>query len=245
MTAAIVLTASGIWAPQHVQAATITAGSSANALSAALNVNGAASSLPNQAVASGTAPPKYTKAMNVPNYSKTASLSGLTVSVTAMNINDTASSAGLDAKGGLTAISGASIDSINATLSSPLGTALTVTAAKLVSGASFATTKAGVGTAKGSTSIGSLTINSALFGINNLKFPLPSTPNNHTPGANQILYNNSDNSVVLYLNRQTPKSTAGKVSSIAVSAVTLHVKNFKYSSFTISGDINVATSNAN
>jgi hypothetical protein len=245
LTAAIVLTASGILAPQHIQAATIAGGSSSNALSAALNVSGSASSLPNQAVASGTAPPKYSKTTTVPTYNKTASLSGLTVTVAAKNISDTASSAGIDAKGGITALSGASIGSVNATLSSPLGTALTVAATKLVSSASFATTKAGVGTPTGTASIGSLTINSPAFGITNVKFPLPTKPNVHTPTVNQILYHNSDNSVVLYLNRQTTKTTAGKVSSLAVSAVVLHVKNFQTSGVTVSGDINVATSNAN
>jgi hypothetical protein len=238
--------AAGILSPApHANAATITAGSSSNALSAVISVNGKSGSLPNQEVASGRAPPKYTSTKTVASYSKTASLCGLTVPAKGTNISDTASSAGIDSKGGLTAISGASIDSVSATLSSPFGTALTLSATKLVSGASFATTKAGVGTAKGSTSIGSLTINSALFGIKNLKFPLPSKPTVHTPSINQILYHNSDNSVILYLNRQTTNSTAGKVSSIAVSAMTLYVKNFKYSGFTISGDINVATSNAN
>src|SRR5271167_1986184 len=96
LTAAAVLTVSGIMAPQHIQAATITGGSSADALSAVINVNGNASSLPNQAVASGKAPPKYNIPVNVPHYSKTASLSGLTVKVTATNVNDTASSTGID-----------------------------------------------------------------------------------------------------------------------------------------------------
>jgi len=246
LTAAVVLTASGILAPQTIQAATtITGGSSANALSAVINVNGNASSLPNQAVASGKAPPKYTVPVSVPHYSKTASLSGLTGKVTATNVNDTASSAGIDAKGGLTTISGSSIDAVNATLSSPLGTALTVTAKSLVSNASFATTKAGATTAKGGTTIGSLVINSPLFGINNVKFPTAAKPTVHTPTPGQILYQNSDKSVVLYLNQLTAPLKAGQASSVAVSAVVLHVKNFKYSAFTITGDINVATSNAN
>jgi hypothetical protein len=245
LTAAVVLTASGILAPQHIQAATITGSSSANALSAALNVNGSASSLPNQAVASGKAPPKYNVPVKVPHYSKTAPLGPLAVTVTAANINDTASSAGIDAKGGLTTISGSSIGSVNATLSALGKTALTVSATKLVSNASFATTKAGVTTATGGTSIGSLTINSPAFGITNVKFPTAAKPNLHTPTPSQILYHNSDNSVVVYLNRLTASTKAGKATSIAVSAVVLHIKNFKYNGIPVSGDINVATSNAN
>jgi hypothetical protein len=247
LTAAVVLTASGILAPQHVQAATITGGSSANALSAVINVNGNSSSLPNQLAASGKAPPKYTATMTKPNYSKTASLSGLTVTVAAQKISDTASSAGLDAKGGLTTISGASIGSVNATLSSPLGTALTVTGSNLVSNASFATTKAGVTTAKGGTTIGSLVINSPLFGINNVKFPTAAKPTVHTPTPGQVLYQSKDGSVKILLNQLTAPLKAGKASSVAVSAVVLQIKNFQYApaGITVSGNINVATSNAN
>jgi hypothetical protein len=245
LTAAVVLTASGILAPHAVQAATITGGSSADALSAVINVGGNASSLPNQAVASGKAPPKYNVPINVPHYSKTASLSGLTVKVTATNINDTASSAGLDAKGGLTTISGSSIDAVNAVLSSPLGTALTVTAKDLVSNARFATTKAGVTTATGGTTIGSLVINAPLFGITNVKFPTAAKPTVHTPTPGQILYQSKDGTVKILLNQLTAPLKAGKASSVAVSAVVLLIKNYKADGLTVSGTINVASSNAN
>jgi hypothetical protein len=234
-TAAFVVAACGILAPQPLLAATVAAGSSANAVSATITVNGASSSLAKQVLAIGIAPPAYSQNPKVTSYSKTASLSGLTVALTAQNVSDSASSKGLDATGGVTVLSGAQIGLLSATLSSGAGTALTLSANTLVSSASFATTKAGANTATGSTSIASLTINSALFGIKNLSFT-------GKPVANKILFHNSDNSVVVYLNRQVSMKKLGKLTAFDVSAVVLHINNFKYGPYTISGDINIATS---
>jgi hypothetical protein len=240
LTGAAVLTAAGILAAPHAHAVTtITAGSSSDALSAVFTVNKTSDSLPNQAVATGKAPPKYDKTTKVLSYSKTASLSGLTLKVTAKNIVDTASSAGIDTKGGITAISGASIGSVNSTLSSPLGTAMTVKAGTLASSASFATTKAGVNTAKGSAAITALVITAPAFGIKNLTY-------SGKPAANRILYQNGAKTVIVYLNRQTTTTAGGKVTGISVSSVAVHVKNYIYAKgITVSADVDVATSTAN
>lgn len=240
LTGAAVLTAAGILAaaPAHA-VATVTASSSSDALSASFTVNGKSEGLPNQSVATGKGPAKYGQTIKAATYSKTASLSGLTLTVSAKNILDTASSAGIDKNGGITAISGSSVSSVNSKLTSPLGTALTVTAATLASSASFATTKAGVNTATGSATVTTLTITAPAFGIKSLTY-------SGKPAANHILYENAAKTVIVYLNRQTTTTAGGKVTGISVSSVAVHVKNYVYNkSITVSGDVDVATSTAN
>jgi hypothetical protein len=58
-----------------------------------------------------------------------------------------------------------------------------------------------------------------------------------TPKVNQILHQNSDKSVVIYLNRQVETKAAGKPTSIAVSAIDAEVHNLKLPGTTISGSI--------
>ena len=239
LTGAAVLTAAGILAaPQAHAVPTVTASSSSDTLSASFTVNGKTEGLPNQAVATGKGPAKYTQTTKAATYSKTGSLGVLTLKVSAKNVQDTASSAGIDSKGGITAISGSSISSVNSTLSSPLGTALTVTAKTLTSSASFATTKAGVNTATGSATVTTLSITAPAFGIKSLTY-------SGKPAANHILYENAAKTVIVYLNRQTTTTAGGMVTGISASSVAVHVKNYVYKGITVSGDVDVATSTAN
>ncbi len=232
--AGITLSTLGTWGvPNASAAATLTAGSSASAASASFVVNGKAGKLAPQAVASGKAPPNYNKVVSVPTLQKSQTFDILTLSATANNVKDAASST--SQTGAITSVSSASIDSLSGMITTPLGTALTMSGKKLVSSASLA--KATKNTPAATVSLGSLTISSSAFGINK----------SYTgkPKPNFILYQNSDKSVTVYLNRQIKKTTSGNVTSISVSAVDLHVKNYSYAGQTVSGDLYVATSNAN
>jgi hypothetical protein len=91
-------------------------------------------------------------------------------------------------------------------------------------------------TAVGSVAMTKFSIVSSVFGINKSY--------TGSPKANFILYQSKDKKVTLYLNRQITKTTGGKVTSISVSAVDLHVANFTYASQTVSGDFFLANSSA-
>jgi hypothetical protein len=60
-----------------------------------------------------------------------------------------------------------------------------------------------------------------------------------TPKPNEVLYRNSDNTIVIYLNRQVRTIVAGKPAGIAVDAVDVQVRNFSLAGNTFSGRIEV------
>jgi hypothetical protein len=214
--------------------------SSAAALNFTLTGAGAPIKLTNQVYASGTAAPnKYSKTTTLPTYSinKTygSGSASLKVVGSAKKITSTASSAGVTKTGALTVASSSSIGSFTATLSNPLlGTALTVIGNNVTSSASNAGTKLGKTTPTGSTKIGSITINSALFGIKNATVK-------GTPKPNTVLYQNSDKSVRLIANYQV-KSKTTATEKLTVDAVALIVKNYSYAGFTFSGGLTLGTS---
>jgi len=222
-------------APNSALADTLTAGSSASAVSATFSVNASSGSLAPQAVASGKGPAAYDVTKNVPTLSKSQAVSFLTLSATAKTIKDKASSAGVQS-GTIASAASASIGSITGKIASPLGTALTATATNLISSAHLTKT-ATKNTPAGAVSIGGLSIDSALFGVKKTY--------KGKPKPNFILYQNTDKTVTVYLNRQIKTTKAGKVTKISVSAVNLHVKNYVYQEQTLSGDLFLATSAAN
>lgn len=212
--------------------------SSAAALNFSFSVNGSKDTLANQVYATGVAPPAYNKKTTLPSYTVSKTYSDtIKLQANATTVTSTAVSAGTKAGGGITANASSSIASFNGTVSSAAGTAVTVAMKRMSSKASLSLTKTGAGTAKGSVSIGSVTLNAPLFGINNVTFSGSPTPN-------QVLYHNQDNSVVVYANRQVITKVNGKTTGITVSALEIVANNYKYSPYTINGDLSLGASTA-
>lgn len=222
-------------APEAAKAATLTAGSSASAVSASFVVNGKSGTLAPQVQAAGSGTKAYSSTVSKPSLKASQTFDILTLSATINSIKDSASSAG-PKSGTIASTSGAQIGSLSGTIGSPLGTALTASASKLVSSAGLTKTPT-TNTATGAATITNFKITSSLFGVNKSY--------TGSPKPNTILYQSNDKKVTVYLNRQVTKTTAGKPTGIAVSAVNLHIANFSYSGQTISGDLYLATSNAN
>jgi hypothetical protein len=228
-------------AASSAMAASPTGNSSAAALNFTLSVNGAKASLTNQVYATGSAPPNYNVPVPLKTFSKKKTFSNqLTLKASAANILETA--AGKSAGGGLTTTSSSSVDTFSATVSSAAGTALTITAVNngttpsLLSTASFAITKAGKITPKGTTTFGTVSIVAPLFNINKTV----SGPQ----AANTYVYGKAGDAVTLIANRQTPITSGGKTTGTIVDALALHVDNYVYGPYTISGDITVGTDKA-
>jgi hypothetical protein len=80
-----------------------------------------------------------------------------------------------------------------------------------------------------------VTINSAAFGANNLKFSGVSP-------ANKVIFKPLDGSVQIFANRQTITSTGGKPSQIIVDGISVQLTKFKNAGKTIIGNIEIATS---
>lgn len=223
--------ASALWGPPPTPGS-----SSAWALNVMLDIGGQKSSLLHQVYATGSAPPAYSKSTSKPTYSDTTAFTGgWTLKATGSTLASTAASAGDNTMGVITTTSSASVGSLSTTFSTTKGTALTIAVTKLASKASFTANGTGGVSDQGSTSISKVTINAPAFGINNLAY-------SGTPAANQVLYHNATNSVVVTANRQTVVTSSGKPVSITVDGVALHLKNFNYSGTTVSGDIAIGTS---
>jgi hypothetical protein len=220
--------------PAH---AALTASSSAAAVSATVTINGNTTVLPAQVVATGSAPPAYNQVTRLPSLSKSFTFTGgLTLNATGKAVASSVMSGG-PGTAGISARGSSMIGSFNATVTSPLGTFVTVTASKLTSTTRFMqTSKSSSGTS--TVSVGSLTVNAPSFGINNVTFA-------GTPTANQVLFHNSDNSFVIYLNQQTVGMSGGKPSSINASIVDVHASNLKVPGGTITGDVLIGPTFAN
>jgi hypothetical protein len=213
----------------------LSASSSAAALNFSFSVSGDKASLTNQVFATGSAPPAYNKKTALPTYSKTVKYSdGLTLKVTTKAITDIASSTGTTAAGGITASASSTISALNSTVSTVLGAAITASASKILSKASFATIKSGKVTPTGSVSITGLSFSAPAFDVKTVTFSGAATPN-------KVLYESSDKSVVVYANRQVTTKSAGKTTGITVDAIALHVTNYKYGPYTITGDLALGT----
>jgi hypothetical protein len=210
----------------------LTASSSAAILNFQFVVNGKKTSSGNEVSAFGSAPPTYNKKTIRSTYAKsTQILGGLTFDRSATSIQSIATGRAATATG-IAATASATVGSFHGTLKSPLGTLMTVTTGRITSRAAFTQTKAGVRAVKGSTSLLSVKISAPALGINKTF--------SGTPKPNEVLYHNSDNSIVIYLNRQITTKVADKVTALAVDAVDVQIRNFNIAGSTISGTLTVA-----
>jgi len=218
--------------PVPSAASALTASSSAAIVHLRFVVNGQKSDSGNEVAAFGTAPPAYNKKTIRSTYAKsTQILGGLTFNRSATSIQ-TIAAGHANATTGIAAAASATVGSFRGTLKSPLGTLITVTTGKVSSHSSFTQTTAGVRSVKGGTSLLSVKINAPALGINKTY--------SGTPKPNQVLYHNGDNSIVIYLNRQITTRVNNKITALAVDAIDVQIRNYKFVGNTISGDITVA-----
>ncbi len=216
--------------PVASSATALTASSSAAIVRLQFVVNGQKSDSGNEVAAFGTAPPAYDKKTIRATYAKTTQiLGGLTFKRSATGVQTVAT--GHADTTGIAATASATVGSFQGTLTSPLGTLVTVTTGKVTSRSSFTQTMAGVRTVKGGASLLSLKIDAPALGINKTF--------SGTPKPNQVLYRNSDNSIVIYLNRQITTKVNNQVAALVVDAVDVQIRNYKLAGNTISGNITV------
>jgi hypothetical protein len=200
------------------------------------DINNQASSLLFQVFAGSTAPPAYNLSTAMPTYSKTFTFKGpLTLNAAGKTLDSKATSAGPNSAGGITATSSVLIGSLTTEFSTTAGKAITIAVTGLRSKASFTGNRLGGVSDAGSASITKVTINAPTFGINNLTY-------SGTPAANQVLYHNAGNTLVVTANRQVKKTASGKPTSIAVDGLAMHFANYNYFGSIISGDIAIGTS---
>ncbi len=214
----------------------LNASSTAAVLDSAFVVNGHKTNPAPELPVSGSAPPTYDKKAQRSTYAHTTKIvGGLTFKRSATKIESEASGHAAKATG-LASKGEASVSGFSGTLSSPLGTLITVTTGPVTTQATFIRTKAGVSKAEGNVKIGNLKINAPVLGI--------SKTFNGTPAPNKVLYQNSDKSIVIYLNRQVETKLAGKVTGITVTAVDVQVTNYKLAGSTFSATVLVEPTSA-
>jgi hypothetical protein len=213
------------------------ADSTAAAVSAILTVGGQTSRLPLQVEAAGGAPPAYDKQTSVASLSKSVKLfGGVTLKADAKRLVSTAVSAG---KVGTTILSTATstIASTGLVVTSPAtGTLLTITSGEIKSHAAYHVLGKR-STVLGSSSIVSLVINAASLGVNNVTF-------SGTPTVNQILYQNSDQSLTVYLNAQMKTTLGDNATGLSVEAIDVHAVNLLVDGVPVSGDIAIGITSA-
>jgi len=211
---------------------TLSASSAAAIVRLQFVVNGKKSDTGNEVAAAGSAPPAYNKKTIRATYAKTTQiLGGLTFKRSATSIQSIAAGHA-NATTGIAATGSATVGSFRGTLTSPLGTLITVTTGKVSSHASFTQTTAGVPSVKGGTSLLNVKIDAPVLGINKTF--------SGTPKPNQVLYHNGDNSIVIYLNRQITTKVNSKVAALTVRALDVQIRNYQFAGNTISGNITVA-----
>jgi hypothetical protein len=214
----------------------LTGSSSAAIVHLIFVVNGKKSDSGAELPAAGSAPPTYDKKTIKSSYAKTTDvLDGIVFKRSATSVDTVATGHAATATG-VVATASATVSSFHGTLTSPLGTLVTVTTGKISSHSAFSQTKAGVRTAKGGTSLVSVHIDAPVLGINKTY--------TGTPKVNEVLFHNSDNSVIIYLNRQITTTTAGKVSGLTVDAIDVQINKYKLAGNTISGSITVGPTTA-
>jgi hypothetical protein len=210
----------------------LTASSSAAIVHLQFVVNGQKTDSGNEVPASGSAPPTYDKKTIRSTYAKsTQILGGLTFDRSATSIQSIATGHA-EAATGIAATGSATVGSFTGKLESPIGTLITVTTGKITSQASFTQTKAGVRTVKGAASLLKVKIDAPALGINKTY--------SGSPKPNQVLYHNSDNTIVIYLNRQITTKVSDKPTAIAVDALDVQINKLKFAGTTVSGSIAVA-----
>jgi hypothetical protein len=204
-----------------------------------VTVNGQASSLLNQVMASDDATKAYDQRNAQATYTKNTTFKGgLVLTGNAKTLTSIASATATSTAGQRTASASATIGTLAVTLKDGSTTLMTLTATKLSSKASFLATRSGTRTPSGSTSIGSLTINAPAFGAKAVK-------TSGAQAANTVLFHTLDGSVTIYANRQTTTTAAGKPAGITVDAISVQLNKFKTAGKTITGNFEIATSIAN
>jgi hypothetical protein len=212
-------------------ATALTAGSTAAVVDLAFVVNGQKTNPGPELLVSGSAPPAYDKKTERSSYARTTKiLGGLVFKRSATKVESVASGHANTATGAVSK-GESTVGGFSGTLSSPLGTLVTVTTGAVSTQAVFSRTKAGVSKAEGLVKIGNLKIDAPVLGINKTF--------SGSPAPNKVLYQNSDKSVVIYLNRQVETRSAGKLTGIAVEAVDVQIRNYKLAGNSFSGTIMV------
>jgi hypothetical protein len=126
------------------------------------------------------------------------------------------------------------MSTLNLTVKNGTAVLMKLTSAKMSSKASFLASKT-TKKPSGSTALSGIVINSTAFGANNVKFtgnPLP----------NKVLFKSKDGTVIIYANRQTVTTSAGKPAKIEVDGISVQFNKFKNAGKTITGNIELATS---
>lgn len=209
----------------------LTGSSSAAVLHAKFSVNGNKTDYGPELLTTGTAPPAYDKKTVKSSYAKTSKSNGFTFYRSATGVQS-AVTGHADTATGIATTGTTTINAAKAKLTSDFGTLVTVTTGKITAQSSFTQTKAGVRSVKGSTSLLNVHIDAPSFGFNKTY--------SGNPKPNQVLYHNSDNSVVIYLNRQITTTVGGTPSQLTVAAVDVEVTNYKFAGQTFSGTLLVA-----
>lgn len=219
-----------------VAAAPVAARSSGAAFNFTFDVNGSAATLLNQVYAAGSAPPSYNvkKTQAKFNHVKTYP-NHLAVTTTASNLVSTATSTGLNAAGGITATATAKVGKASSTVKSPTSTDVSFSGSNISSSASYSVTKAGVGTTKGSSKIGGLSLSAPFFQV-------PKITYSGTPAPNKVLYKSTDGTVTVFANHQVVTQLAGNKTGITVNAIDMVVKNYVVGPYTVNGELAVGTS---
>jgi hypothetical protein len=188
--------------------------------------------LPNQQIATYTAPPKGKTETTKKNFSTALGFGpDYWLTTKAMTVTDTAE--GYIVSGATTVKSTATVSSPRVTFVGHEKMILTATASQIASSAAVSRTNTGTPKIKASVIITGLTLSSALLGIHIKNLTV-------SPKANQVLAKNANGTVEIIANYQIPIKTAGKVTGMVVNALDIHLQNFSYQSDKLSGDIAIA-----
>jgi hypothetical protein len=160
----------------------------------------------------------------------------MTLATKAQKVTSTAAAPSTSKSGSRVASASAVIGALSAKLSGPTGVLMTITADNLSSKASFTAVRGGGTTPIASTSIGKLLINAPALGIKNV------TLSASKPAANKVLFHTLDGSIVIWANRQTVTTSAGKAAAINVNAVEVQLSKVKYQGKVLTTDFVIGTS---
>jgi hypothetical protein len=234
--------ASGALADESSAPDTLTAESSAAAVSGTIRIAGESVTLAPQLEVKGSAPPAYDVTKSAKSYSKIVKLPfDTSLNVEVGTIADEA--AAKSQQGGkVTATAGISINSASAKVTNPLvgGALLTVGATKIVLDASFTKSNTAPPFGSGTLSLTEAEVNLSAFGFGVITY-------SGTPRPNTVAFRSKDGTVVVYLNRQI--TTLGDAVSgnklvptgIRVDAIDVHLTDAQLLGETISGDLVIAT----
>jgi hypothetical protein len=216
-------------------AASTTATASSSAFSATFSVAGAGSqSLAAQLPATVTVPPAKT-VKNAPANPLTINktyFGAITISGTITKVSDVAQGSGLKA-GVLTAGASSTLTTSSVTAVAQ-GSNIFSASSNSVASTAAITKKNGTPTTSTTTTISGLTFSSSVFGIN-----LKNKSYNLT--KQKIIGQNTAGTAFLIANHTTPIKTGSKIMS-AVDALDLHLVDFSYGPYKISGDVALGTS---